>query len=405
MKAKRHLKTKQRSRIARTPSAFSGCRVSGAVEGVHEKVSYLNIEMKDVKQHKRRGRLPRIEVVDLFCGIGGLSYGMKSEGFKILAGFDLDWSCQYAYETNNDAKFIYKDIKTVTKDDIKPLYSKKAIKVLAGCAPCQPFSSYAYKNKKKDPNKYDLLYEFGRLVKDVHPDIVTMENVPAIASFKLKSVLADFVNVLQEEGYFVKYQVVYCPDYGIPQTRKRLVLLASRFGIITLIPPTHKKEDYVTVRDVIGDLPPLKAGESCPFDALHRCRTLSPLNMRRIMATPYGGSWKDWPEELLLACHKKEGGKSFGSVYGRMVWEEPSPTMTTLCTGIGNGRFGHPEQNRAISVREAALFQTFPITYKFFQKEQEVSLAKASRYIGNAVPPRLGEVIGISIKKHLLEQI
>ena len=357
--------------------------------------------MDEIKQYKRRGRLPKIEVVDLFCGIGGLSYGMKSKGFKILAGFDLDWTCQYAYETNNDAKFVYKDIKIVTKDDIKPLYSKKAIKVLAGCAPCQPFSSYAYKNKKKDPNKYDLLYEFGRLVKDVQPDIVTMENVPAIASFKLKPVLADFVNVLKEEGYHVEHQVVYCPDYGIPQTRKRLVLLASRLGKIELIPPTHKKDNYVTVRDTIENLPPLEAGESSPCDSLHRCRTLSPLNMRRMIATPYGGSWKDWPEELLLDCHKKEGGESFGSVYGRMVWDEPAPTMTTLCTGIGNGRFGHPDQNRAISAREAAMFQTFPLTYRFFENEEEVSLSKASRYIGNAVPPRLGEVIAESIKIHI----
>lgn len=361
--------------------------------------------MAETKLHKRRGRLPKIEVVDLFCGIGGLSYGMKSKGFKILAGFDIDWTCQYAYETNNDAKFIHKDIKTVTKNDILPLYSKNAIKVLAGCAPCQPFSSYAFKNKNKDEDKYNLLYEFGRLVKDVQPDIVTMENVPAIASFKLKSVLADFVKKLKDNGYHVKYQVVYCPDYGIPQTRKRLVLLASRLGEISLTQPTHAKKEYMTVRDAIGNLPPLEAGESCPTDALHRCRALSPLNMQRIMATPYGGSWRDWPEELLLDCHKREGGKSFGSVYGRMVWEDPAPTMTTLCTGIGNGRFGHPEQNRAISAREAALFQTFPTSYKFFPNEQEISLSKASRYIGNAVPPRLGEVIGNSIKKHIWEQI
>ena len=210
--------------------------------------------------HKRRGRLPSIEVVDLFCGIGGLSYGMKSKGFKILEGFDLDATCKYAYETNNEAKFVYKDIREVTKDDILPLYSKKAIKVLAGCAPCQPFSSYAFKNKNKDKDKYNLLYEFGRLVKEVQPDIVTMENVPAIASFKLKSVLADFVRTLQDEHYYVKYQVVFCPNYGIPQTRKRLVLLASRKGDIGLIPPTHTKENYVTVRDAIGNLPPLEAG-------------------------------------------------------------------------------------------------------------------------------------------------
>ena len=155
------------------------------------------------------------------------------------------------------------------------------------------------------------------------------------------------------------------------------------------------------MRDTIAVLPPIEAGGTCPSDPLHRCRKLSPLNMRRMLATPYGGSWKDWPDDLLLECHKKSKGKSFGSVYGRMVWEEPAPTMTTLCTGIGNGRFGHPEQNRAISVREAALFQTFPITYHFFENEDEVSLVKASRYIGNAVPPKLGEVIAESIRQHI----
>ena len=172
--------------------------------------------MPTEKSQKRRGRLPSIEVVDLFCGIGGLSYGMKSRDFKIIVGFDLDSTCKYAYETNNGAKFVFKDVRTITKEDIIPLYSKKAIKVLAGCAPCQPFSSYAFKNKNKDKDKYILLYEFGRLVKEVQPDIVTMENVPAIASFKLESVLADFVHQLEEENYYVKYQVVYCPNYGIP---------------------------------------------------------------------------------------------------------------------------------------------------------------------------------------------
>lgn len=350
---------------------------------------------------RRRGRLPRIEVVDLFCGIGGLSYGMKSRGFQVLAGYDLDWTCQFAYETNNQAEFVYEDIRQVTADEILSRYSKRAIKVLAGCAPCQPFSSYAFKNKEKDQNKYDLLYEFGRLVHGVRPDIVTMENVPAITAFKLKPVLGDFVNTLEQLGYRVAYQVVYCPDYGVPQTRKRLVLLASRLGNITLLPHTHDKEHYVTVRDAIGDLEVLKAGESSKTDPLHRCAALGELNMKRMLATPYGGSWKDWPEDLLLECHKKDGGKSFGSVYGRMRWEKPSPTMTTQCTGIGNGRFGHPDQDRAISVREAALLQTFPMTFQFFENESEVSITKASRYIGNAVPPRLGEVIADSIIEHL----
>ena len=161
--------------------------------------------MVEIEQHKRRGKLPKIEVVDLFCGIGGLSYGMKSAGFDILAGYDLEWTCQYAYETNTGGKFFYTDVKEVTGDEIQDLYSKKenTIRVLAGCAPCQPFSSYAHTNKNKDEKKYNLLYEFGRLVKEIHPDIVTMENVPAIAAFKLKSVLADFVKVLKDEGYHV----------------------------------------------------------------------------------------------------------------------------------------------------------------------------------------------------------
>lgn len=245
------------------------------------------------------------------------------------------------------------------------------------------------------------MYEFGRIVEEVLPDIVTMENVPSIAAFRLKNVLPDFVSTLVTHGYKVSYKVVCCPDYGVPQTRKRLVLLASRFGEIKLIPPTHKPESYVTVRDTIGNLPPLKAGESDSKDPLHRCGSLTAINQRRIEATPYGGSWKDWPEELILECHKKKSGKSFGSVYGRMKWDEPSPTITTQCTGLGNGRFGHPEQNRAISVREAALLQTFPLTYRFFSDEEKISLTKASRYIGNAVPPRLGEIIAESIKQHI----
>ena len=351
--------------------------------------------------YKRRGRLPKIEVVDLFCGTGGLSYGMKSRGLHILSGYDIDSTCRFAYETNNAAKFHYKDIREVKGEDVKRLYSRKSIRVLAGCAPCQPFSSYAHTNKKKDPNKYDLLYEFGRLVKEVRPDIVTMENVPSILTFSLKPVFPDFVKTLREEGYNVKYQVVFCPDYGIPQTRKRLVLLASRLGSISLIEKTNTPENYKTVGDVIRDLEPITAGGMSSTDPLHRCRSLTDVNLLRIQNTPYGGSWKDWPEELVLECHRKESGKSFGSVYGRMKWEEPSPTITTECTGIGNGRFGHPEQDRAISIREAALLQTFPITYRFFEKESEVSLKNASRYIGNAVPPRLGEVIADSIKYHI----
>lgn len=351
--------------------------------------------------NKRFGRLPRIEVVDLFCGIGGLSYGMKAAGFKILAGFDLDYTCHYAYEANTCGEFIYKDIIKVKAEDILPRYSKDAIRVLAGCAPCQPFSSYAFKNKKKDSNKYDLLYEFGRLVREVKPDIVTMENVPAIRTFKLKPVLQDFISLLEIEEYHVWCDVVYCPDFGIPQTRKRLVLIASKLGDVEPLVATHDKDNYVTVRDVIGRLMPLKAGEASPFDPMHRSRKLTALGLQRIKATPEGGGWKDWSEDLLLECHKKKNGESYASVYGRMRWNSPAPTMTTQCTSLGSGRFGHPSQNRAITPREAALLQTFPETYKFFEDEFSASLKQLSRYIGNAVPPKLGEVIAQNIISHV----
>ena len=359
--------------------------------------------IEEHKEKKVRKQRYRYEVVDLFCGIGGLSYGLKTAGFHILAGYDLDWTCKFAYETNTGGKFNYRDVNTITGDEIKKLYSKrkKTIRILAGCAPCQPFSSYAFKNKHKDPNKYDLLYQFGRLVGEVLPDIVTMENVTQILNFKAKPVLQDFIDTLKSLGYSVDARPVYCPDYGIPQTRKRLVLLASRLGEIRLIPPTHDKKHYVTVRETIGKLRPITAGGVDMFDPLHRTISLTPINLERIKATPPGGSWHDWPEELILECHKKKEGKTYGSVYGRMEWDKPGPTMTTQCTGLGNGRFGHPEQDRAISVREAALLQTFPQTYKFFPDEENVSIIKASRYIGNAVPPKLGEAIAQSIICHI----
>lgn len=343
----------------------------------------------------------KIGVIDLFCGVGGLSYGMYKSGFNIIAGYDIDPTCSYAYETNNKSVFHKRDVSELNGSELVRLFDGYQIKVLAGCAPCQPFSSYAFKVKEKDKNKYNLLYQFGRLVEESSPDIVTMENVSQIASFRQKPVLIDFVSKLENLGYHVSYETVFCPDYGIPQTRKRLVLLASRFGEIKLISPTHRKEDYMTVADALKNLPPIEAGETHKHDPLHRSRSLNEINMKRIRATPYGGGWEDWPIELKLECHKKASGRSFASVYGRMTWEKPSPTMTTLCTGLGNGRFGHPVQNRAISIREAAILQTFPNNYKFFEKESEISISKASRYIGNAVPPKLGEITAASITQHL----
>ena len=339
-------------------------------------------------------------VIDLFCGVGGLSHGFIQEDFNVLAGIDIDETCRFAFEENNKSEFIAKSITDISAQEINRIYGENTdLKILVGCAPCQNFSSYMFKDKDKDSNKWKLLYEFSRLINEVQPDIVSMENVAQLINFKKAPVFEDFISNLKSLGYYVHYEVVNCPDYGIPQNRKRLILLASKFGEIKLIPKTHNRDSYVTVKDAIGELPFIKDGEKDINDPIHFSRKLTPKNKKRIEATPYGGSWKDWNEDLRLECHKKETGKSFPSVYGRMVWEKPSPTMTTQCIGYGNGRFGHPVQDRAISLREAALLQTFPLDYKFVKNDQDYNSTILARQIGNAVPVKLGQVVAKSVKE------
>lgn len=345
-----------------------------------------------------------ISAIDLFCGIGGLTFGLQKAGIQVIAGIDIDESCRYSFEANCKSKFINKDILSIQKEDIDSIYGKTNVKILVGCAPCQPFSSYTYKEDKNKDDKWQLLYEFSRLIKETQPTIISMENVPTLLNFKKAPVFFDFIKDLEKENYKVWYKVVYSPDYGIPQKRKRLVLLASKLGEIELIPPTHTPDQYMTVRNAIGHLEEIKSGEYSKNDFIHKSTELSELNMQRIKQSVPGGSWKrDWKDNLMLTCHISEKGKTYGSVYGRMKWDEPSPTMTTFCTGIGNGRFGHPDQDRAISLREAAILQSFPEDYKFAESFDELKFGKASRHVGNAVPPKLGEVIGKSILNHLEE--
>lgn len=344
----------------------------------------------------------KISAIDLFCGIGGLSYGFIKAGIKVTAGIDFDNNCKYAFEENCNSTFINADVAKVESKEITELFGNTELKILVGCAPCQPFSTYAYKNDPKKDARWQLLYEFSRIIKDTQPDIVSMENVPNLLKFKKEPVFDTFVKDLKELGYYVWYDIVYSPDYGIPQKRKRLVLLASKKGNIELLKPTHKPEQYISVRDAIGGLEKIESGEASSKDFIHKASALSDKNLKRIRQSIPGGSWKrDWDEELKLECHKSSKGKTYTSIYGRMKWDEPSPTMTTFCTGIGNGRFGHPEQDRAISLREAAILQSFPQNYKFATKKEELKFGQVSKQIGNAVPPKLGEIIGKSIMEHL----
>lgn len=343
--------------------------------------------------------LKDISAIDLFCGVGGLTHGLIRAGIPVLAGIDIDESCKYAYEINNHTRFIQADIGSLASDDISKLYPKGHIKVLAGCAPCQPFSNYSqkYANRKKN-DKWNLLYPFCRIIRGVEPHIISIENVPQLVNHEP---FEELLSTLKKLHYNVFYRNVRCEEYGIPQRRLRLVLLASKFGEIDLIPTTHGIGNYVTLKDVIGRLEKINAGECSQKDPLHRARGLSPLNRSRISNSRPGGTWRDWDRELLCDCHTKDSGGTFSAVYGRMSWDKPASTITTQFYNYGSGRFGHPEQNRALSLREGALLQTFPENYVFADTDTPLSFDRIGRYIGNAVPVLLGEVIGKSILRHI----
>ena len=341
---------------------------------------------------------PAGSVVDLFCGAGALSHGFLREGFSIECGYDLDGACRYPFEENNGALFLQRDIKDVEPSDLKAHFSPRLPKILIGCAPCQPYSRYS--RGRFDP-KWLLLTEFARLATAIEADVVTMENVPQLIRFKGGEVFREFVATLERAGYAVRWKVVSCPDFGVPQSRSRLVVICSRHGEPDLPEPTHVATDYTTVRDAIGSMAPLEAGDSDPLDPLHRASTMAPINHRRIRASRPGGTWHDWPPDLVADCHRKRTGIQYYAVYGRMRWEQQAPTITTQFIGFGNGRFGHPEQDRALSLREGALLQTFPPDYAFVRPGEKVFITRLGRMIGNAVPVLLARAVARAVKKHL----
>jgi DNA (cytosine-5)-methyltransferase 1 len=337
--------------------------------------------------------------VDLFCGVGGLTRGLLDAGIKVVAGYDIDEACRYPYEHNNSpAVFMKKSVSDITSEELSGLYPAGSWRILVGCAPCQPFSRYAHGLRRASDEKWNLLHHFGRLVEELKPDVISMENV---SELQRHSVFARFIERLETLDYEKTFSVVFCPDYGVPQCRRRLVLLASRLGPISIVSPTHTPDEYLAVRMAIGHLPKLAAGGVSKADALHRSSRLSPLNMRRIRASQPGGTWRDWNPELIAACHRKKKGETYPSVYGRMEWDAPSPTITTQFYGFGNGRFGHPDQDRAISLREGSLLQTFSPDYQFVKPSGNYCFKTVGRLIGNAVPVRLGTIVGKTIARHI----
>jgi DNA (cytosine-5)-methyltransferase 1 len=247
----------------------------------------------------------RALVVDLFCGAGGLSYGFKLQSFTLAASVDIDEGCRYPHEANNKAPFLREDIEALGPEELDRLFVPGQNRVLVGCAPCQPFSTYNQKNN--DPS-CRLLQSFSALINAVRPEVVSMENVPRLLRFNEGTAFLGFVDALYKAGYQVVWDVLYGPDFGVAQTRSRLVLLASRLGPITLPQPTYTAH-HRTVKDEIGDLPPIRSGERDESDALHCASSLSETNLRRIAAATPGGTWRDWHDDLIADCHKAKTGK------------------------------------------------------------------------------------------------
>lgn len=361
----------------------------------------------------KNGNDKNIVAFDFFCGCGGTSRGFQKAGIDIAFALDIDSDAKSTF-TQNFPETIFCDI-DITKllaSDLQPLLDKHkdSYTLFCGCAPCQPFTKQNTESPKDDTRK-SLLTQFGVIIEECKPDFVFVENVPGLQKVHQhkSGPLPAFKKLLKKRGYQVTYGVVAAQDYGAPQLRRRFVLLASKHGEINLPDPTHGKDQntpYKTVRDAIADLPVLTAGEEYRQANVlnHRAAKLSELNMTRIKASDYnGGGRNNWPKKLWPDCYtrKNENGKIHSGhtdCYGRLWWDKPATGLTTRCISYSNGRFGHPEQDRAISVREAARLQGFDDDFEFTG-----NLNSMARQIGNAVPVDLAFAMGSHFIKHAEE--
>jgi DNA (cytosine-5)-methyltransferase 1 len=340
-----------------------------------------------------------IRVADFFCGCGGTSAGLRAAGMCIVFGLDNDSEASATYRLNfPEAIFIEQNIASVTTNEmVDAIGTGDGPLLISACAPCQPYSTFA-SAKREDPRRR-LLLKLIPILKRLNPEFVLVENVPGLRSQSAPAgTFNRFKKTLDLLGYNVASGIVDCQNYGIPQRRRRLLIMASRLGPISLPVPSHGRGSELlpisTVAQWIGDLPPVNAGQKHPDIPNHLASGLTELNLRRLRATPEGGGRADWPEDLQLTCHIDHRGHS--DVYGRMRFDMPAPALTTKCTSISNGRFGHPTQDRPITVREAASLQTFPRDFRFVG-----GIKSATRQVGNAVPVLLAQRVGDVFVEHL----
>ena len=344
------------------------------------------------------------KAVDFFCGGGGMSYGMQKAGVKVLAGIDYEPSCEETYKANvKDAEFILANVFDLSEKELQKrlkLTKNDDDLILIGCSPCQ-FWSIINTDRNRSEESKNLLVEFRRFVEYLKPGFVVVENVPGVLRKKEESGLASFIKWLEEKenGYKVHFDIHNVSDYGVPQNRKRFTLIANRVTDTEVI-PLKKNGEKLTVRDVLGEkngFPKIKPGHSDKTAFLHTAQSISEINQERLLFVEKNGGTRlgfaNNPK-LQLKCFIGRDD-SFKDTFGRLWWDRPAPTITTRFLSISNGRFVHPQENRALSLREGATLQSFPKSYKFYGG----SMHAIARIIGNAVPPEYARQIGLAIIK------
>lgn len=352
-----------------------------------------------------------LTAVDVFAGGGGLTVGLKRAGFQVVAAVEIEKNAADTYKANHPEVALYKsDIRTITGNTLAAHSPDGKVSLLAGCPPCQGFCSLTSKYKRADPRNA-LIAEMARLVKELEPTAVMMENVPGLAQ-KGKRRLNKFLKLLSSLGYQIEWKVLQVADFGIPQQRRRLVLFAGKGFEISLPTESHAripesgKQRWTGVGKVFRGMPkPLtlkqalrKGGpEAVGWNVI---RNMSDLNVKRLRAAKPGKGWTRIPKRLRPDCHK-DRKTGFRNVYGRMAWAEASPTITGGCTTLSKGRFGHPRANRTISVREAALIQTFPRDYVIKTSRIE----QACNIVGNALPCDFAEILARKCQDALTLQV
>jgi len=346
--------------------------------------------------------MSNLKAIDFFCSIGGMTYGFRKAGIDVIAGIDIDPSCKETYEYNNlGSKFIEADIKQYSFAELKKdtgINKNDNKLVFIGCSPCQ-YWSIINTDKTKSKLSKNLLSDFQKFVEHFRPGHIVVENVPGIIKKHSKGGIKNFVKRIQVLGYAVKYDILNANHFGVPQNRRRFTLVASRVNQNVFLPEGNKEKISV-VKNFIGEkngFPKIKAGHIDKTKFKHSAAGLTKNNLKRIKLTKKnGGTRERWGRIKDLQIDAYYGkDSSFRNVYGRMSWNKPAPTITTRFNSLSNGRFGHPEEDRALSIREGATLQTFPKSYVFKEK----SIGKIAKHIGNAVPPEFAKRIALTINK------